>query len=316
MIERLFVRAMTLVAVAFAAGGSAIAADLKIVATIKPIHSLIAGVMQGVGTPRLLIDGAGSPHTFTLKPSDAKALASADIVFRVSESLEPFTIRLAKAIPASVKLVTIEKFKGLTLYTLRQTAEFAEDASDHSHGHIHWGESRDGIDGHLWLDPANARVIVAQVADILAKAMPEHAAAFHRNADLVTARIDALNRDLNQALGPLSDRSYIVFHDAYQYLERRYGMAPVGSIAISPDIQPSVKRLSILRRAISGRNVACVFAEPQFEPKLLDTIIEGTTARRGTLDPLGVAIMAGPDQYFLMMRGLAHDLRTCLIDPA
>jgi zinc transport system substrate-binding protein len=302
---------------------AAVADDVKVIATIKPIHSLVTGVMQGIGTPRLLIDGTGSPHTFSLKPSDARALSAADVVFRVSEGLEPFSIRLAKALPSSVRLITLEDIPGLTLHPLRVAAAFDADPASpkpesHSHDLTHAvrHDHGEGADGHIWLDPANARLIVMAIAGALAEARPEHAAAFHENAARLVTRLDALTGDLASALEPLKGRPYIVFHDAYQYLEQRYGLAPIGSVTISPDVPPSAKRLTTLRQKLAQQKVACVFAEPQFEPKLIETIIEGTSARRATLDPLGVAIAAGPDQYFLMMLGLARDFRGCLADPA
>ena len=166
------------------------AAELKVVATIKPIHALTASVMEGVGVPRLLIEGTGSPHTFTLKPSDARALNEATIILRVSESLEPFTIKLAKALPKTASLVTLEAVPGLTLHALRTGATFEGHAhpaakSKAGHGHAHappLSNPAAGTDGHIWLDPSNAKLIAAHIAEVLSAAAPEHAARFRANA--------------------------------------------------------------------------------------------------------------------------------------
>jgi zinc transport system substrate-binding protein len=303
------------------------AADLEVVATIKPIHSLAAAVMAGVAEPRLLIDGAGSPHTFALKPSDAKALNTADVVLRVSDGLEPFMIKVLKSLPKTVRVVTLAEVPDLTLHAMRTGGTFEEHA--HEKGGSHTGHKHspgkanhkpddaheEGQDGHIWLDPANAKLIAAHIADVLATEVPEHADRLKANAAELSARLDALSAELKQGLEPLAGRGYVVFHDAYQYLEQRYGLSPVGSVTIGPDMAPSAKRLTELRRKISGLKATCVFAEPQFEPKLVGAIVEGTSARKGTLDPLGAAVPAGPELYFTIMRSLVANLRACL-DPA
>lgn len=300
------------------------AADLQVVATIKPIHSLAAAVMAGVAAPRLLIDGAGSPHTFALKASDARTLNSADVIFRVSDSLEPFMAKVVKSLPRSVRVVPLMETPGLTMHDLRTGGTFEEHShekssshSGHKHGHgksghKHGDSDHAAHDGHIWLDPANAKLIADYIAKVLATEAPEHADRLMANAAALAERIDALSAELERDLRPLAGRGYVVFHDAYQYLEHAYGLRPVGSVTVSPDLMPSAKRLTELRRKISRLKATCVFAEPQFEPKLVATIIEGTSARAGTLDPLGASLSAGPELYFTLMRALAASLKACL----
>lgn len=294
---------------------------LNVVVTIRPIHSLTAAVMQGIGEPRLLVEGSASPHTFVMKPSDAKALSDATLVIRVSEGLEPFTAKVLPSLPKKVAVLTLETVSGLTLHPIR-TGENFEPHDDghkgHGHGHKH-SPAKSGtqaVDGHIWLDPQNAKVIARQIAEALAKVAPGHAERFRANAAALDGRLDALNVEIGEQVKPVAGRSYIVFHDAYQYFERRYGIQPVGSVTISPDVQASAKRIAALRRKVADLKVACVFAEPQFAPKLVEPIIEGMPVRRGTLDPLGAAIPTGPEHYFLLMRTLAGDLRACLSSPA
>ncbi len=312
--------------------GAAQAGDLNVVTTIKPIHALASAVMQGVGVPRVLIDGSGSPHTFTLKPSDAKTLSAATVFLRVSEGLEPFTIRIVASLPKTVRVVTLENTPGLTLHPLRTGATFEADDDEPAPGKAAqkgaakavWGHQQHrplpsaspAMDGHIWLNPANARVLAGAIAEVLAEADPGHAAAFRANAQDVSRRLLQLDGELAAALEPVKGRPYIVFHDAYQYLEHRYGLTPAGSVTLSPDVPPSAKRLTELRHKIANLKAACVFAEPQFTPKIVETIIEGTATRRGTLDPLGAAIPAGPEQYFTLLRALAADLKSCLGNPA
>jgi zinc transport system substrate-binding protein len=313
---------LALAAVAGWGAGPSFAKDLNVVVTLKPIHSLAAAVMEGVGEPKLLVDGASSPHTFTLKPSDAKALNAASVIFRVSESLEPFTGRLARSLPKKVRLVTLESTPGLTLWNLRTGETFeAHDhgpkGHGHGHGHSHaHDKGKAGRDGHIWLDPGNAKLIASHIAEILASAAPAHAERFRANASRVGAQLDALVPELEAALRPVAGQPYLVFHDAYQYLERRFGLAPVGSVTVSPDVPPSAKRLSALRGKIAKLGATCVFAEPQFEPRIIAAIVEGTTAKRGILDPLGASIPAGPGHYPALMRAMAENLSECLRKPA
>lgn len=301
------------------ASGSARASDLKVVATIKPIHSILAAVMDGVAEPQLLIDGAASPHTFSLKPSDAKALAAARVVVRVSDGIEPFMSKVVTSLPKTVRIVVLEKTSGLTLHKVRSGGTFEDHdhgaggkkGHGHKHGHSH-SHSKAAIDGHIWLDPANGARIATHLADILSKAHPAGAERFKANAEAFGREMATLTAELEAKTKSLADRPFIVFHDAYQYFERRFGMEATGSVTVSPDLAPSAKQLTALRAKIGRLKAACVFAEPQFEPRLVATITENTTAKRGVLDPLGASIPAGPKHYAALLRNLAADFADCL----
>jgi zinc transport system substrate-binding protein len=293
----------------------ALASDLKVVVTIKPIHSIVAAVMEDVSTPTLLIDGAASPHTFSLKPSDAKALAAARVVFRVADGLEPFMSKIVKSLPTSVLVVVLEKTPNLTLHKVRSGGTFeAHDegsSGKHSHSHGH-ARGKGGVDAHIWLDPSNASLIAFHVADVLGKVQPDAATRFKANAEAYARHLAALTTELTEKLTPLAGRPFIVFHDAYQYFEKRFGLEAAGSVTVSPDLAPSVKRLTALRAKIGRLKAVCVFAEPQFEPRLVATIAEDTTAKRGVLDPLGASIPAGSSHYAALMKNLAADFAECL----
>jgi zinc transport system substrate-binding protein len=303
--------------------GAARADDLNVVATIKPIHAIAAAVMTGVAEPKLLLDGATSPHTFSLKPSDAKALAAASVVFRVSDGLEPFMNKVIRSLPKSVEVVTLEKVPGLTLYPLRSGGPFEDHeqghghgqsrgkGGKHKHGHSH-DTSKNATDGHLYLDPANAALIATHMAEVLGKAHPTGADRFKANAETFGGEMVALTAEIEARTKPLAGRPYIVFHDAYQYFEHRFGLEAAGSVTVSPDVAPSARRLTALRRKIGELKAVCVFSEPQFEPRILTTVTEKTGARRGILDPLGAALPAGPAHYAALLRGLASGLETCL----
>ena len=260
------------------------------------------------------MQGAASPHTYALKPSDASKLNQADVFFRMSDAMEPFTAKVAKSLPKRVQVITLQNSRDLKLYQRRSGATFDDDhghsdGRDHDHGH-------DLTDGHSWLDPVNAKVLVDRIAQVLSAKEPANAARFTANAAALKTKLDELSAELARDLAPVAGKPYIVFHDALQYFERRYKLRVVGSISISPDVPPSAKRLSTLRKKIASLGAVCVFAEPQFDTRLVDNVIEGTRARTGTIDPEGIRIEPGPDLYFTLLRKLTQDLKNCLAPPA
>ncbi len=292
------------------------AEDLAVVTTIKPIHALVAQVMGTVGEPMLLVGGTSSPHTYSLKPSDAQALNRARLVFRVSEDIEPFTRKIVAALPSSVKVVTLadapgvvrlEKRRGNTFEAHHHAGEHHDEDGDDDHA-----EAKPVRDGHVWLDPNNGIAIVREIARALKEALPDQAATFDANAAAAIAEIEAAAKEIDAELAPVKDRPFVVFHDAYQYFEERFGVSAAGAITISPDVQPSAKRLAEIRQKIKALNVRCVFAEPQFKSKLVATVLEETGAKAGTLDPEGASVAAGPHGYTTLLKNLARGLTSCL----
>ncbi len=277
-----------------------------VVVTIKPIHSLVAQVMEGVGVPTLLVEGSASPHSFSLRPSQVRAINAAGVFIRVSERLEPFTGKVVRSLPEDVQLVTLIEAPGVRLLSQRRSGTF--ERHQHAADHVD-----DGVkDSHIWLDPANAKAIGAYVAGVLGARYPQHAARFKANAERLSAEVDALAGELEAATHPLRGRPFVVFHDAYQYFDDRFDLDAVGSITVSPEVQPSAKRLTELRQKIRSLKAACVFAEPLFQPRLVAAVIEDTDARAGTLDPEGLGLEPGPQLYFRLMRNLAASLKACL----
>ncbi|MBY0226446.1 MAG: zinc ABC transporter substrate-binding protein [Hyphomicrobium sp.] len=304
--------------------GSAWAEDLTVVATIKPVHALVAQVMGDAGEPKLLVGGTASPHTYSLKPSDAKALNNARLIFRVSEDIEPFTRKIVAALPKSVTVITLAGAPELTLLDKRSGNTFeahehggTHDHHDHDHddgnGDPHQGEAKGPVrDGHIWLDPRNGVAMVREITRALSEVAPDKKATFEANAAAAVASIEAAAREIDAELASVKNKPFVVFHDAYQYFEERFNVPAAGAITISPEVQPSAKRLGEIRRKIKELDVACVFAEPQFKSKLVATVVEGTGAKAGTLDPEGASIEAGPGAYVALLKNLAQSLKGCL----
>lgn len=303
-----------LVVAAVAGSAGARAQEIKVVATSKPVHSLVAGVMLGTGTPDLLVDGNASPHSFAMRPSDAQKVNKADVFFRVSEALEPFTGRVVKALPRSVKVVTLAEAAGVKLLLRRAGGPFETHNGGHGHGHSghKHAVAASNYDAHVWLDPDNARAMVAQIVAALSAVSPAHAASYEANAAQINARLDALSAAVAKDLSGVAHRPFVVLHDAYQYFERRFGLAAIGSILVDPDEQPSAKRITDLRRRLGQSSAVCVFAEPNHQPKVVTSVVEGTSARTAVLDPEGTMLDAGPGLYFELMQKLAGAMKSCL----
>ncbi|NBT41751.1 MAG: zinc ABC transporter substrate-binding protein ZnuA [Alphaproteobacteria bacterium] len=315
---------------------SAAHAEINVVTSIKPIHSLVSGVMAGVGVPEVIIEGAGSPHTYSLKPSQATQLQNADLVFWMGDELEAFLEGPVENIAESATSINLMNAHGLKKIKFREGGMFDDHGHDdhdghgdrHDHGHDdhdhekhamkehddhgHDDHGHGEFDPHVWLDPINAKAMVHAIEEALVKADPENASIYEANAHEMMVKLDSLVVELRDELEPVHDKGFVVFHDAYQYFEQRFDVAAIGSITVSPEVMPGAKRVGELREKISGLNATCVFSEPQFEPKLIETLVDGTKVRTGVLDPLGASLDKGPDLYFQLLRNMSFSLKKCL----
>ncbi len=252
------------------------------------------------------------------------------MIFWAGPSMETFLDKPIDTLGEGAKVIALGDAEGLTRLKFREggpfeahdhgheghdhghddkkhdhAAEASEAGHDHDHGH---GE----YDLHFWLDPQNGKVLATDIAKTLGASDPEHAAQYEKNARDYGEKIDALTREIASELEPVKDKPFIVFHDAYQYFENRFGVKAAGSITVSPEKAPGAARIKEIHDKIKSLGATCVFSEPQFEPKLVKTVIDGTEARTGILDPLGAELKDGPDLYPQLIRNLADSLKTCL----
>jgi len=329
------VRGLAVSLLVFVAPFASAHGDTPVVVSIKPIHSLVAGVIEGVGSPSLIVKGAASPHTFSLTPSQAKNLYNAHLVFWVGHELEAFLEKPLSTLSANAKQVELLEVPGLTKHHFREGGAFEEHAHEEEHEHknehkheqntagkkdehgahdhgSHEKHHDEEVDPHFWLDPENAKIIVHYVAHILSEYDPKNAALYEGNEQRLNAKLDALIGEVQNTLAPIKGKEFIVFHDAYQYFENRFDIVASGSITINPDLPPSVGRIQEIRNKIKELGAICVFSEPQFEPKIIRTVMEGTSAKTGVLDPLGASMTDGSELYFELIRGMAHSLKDCL----
>ena len=307
----------------------------NVVTSIKPVHSLVAEIMGEVGTPDLIVEGAASPHTYALKPSQAVKLENADLIFWIGRDIEAFLEKPLGAIAKDAKAIELLNAHDLVKLKFREGGAFdehdhddhAEDKHDnHAHDeHKHEEHAEDkhddhghdehalgDYDPHVWLDPANAKALAHEIEEALSKMDPENAKTYEENTKNLMARLDDLVKEVSTQLQPVQGKGFVVFHDAYQYFEKRFGMSAVGSITVSPEVLPGAERVAELQAKVKASKANCVFSEPQFKPKLVTVVTEGTNAKSGVLDPLGANIEAGPEHYFSLIRDMATSFKTCL----
>jgi len=305
-------------------------AEPRVVASIKPVHALVAAVMEGVATPELIVGGAASPHAYALKPSQAQALEQADLIFWVGHELESFLEKPIETIGSGARAVELIDAEGLVKLPFREAGPFEahghddhdEGEADHDAGHADEDHAetaedghdhgKEGFDAHLWLDPLNAKAFVAAIGKALSESDPANAATYAANVDSTNQRLDALIDEVDTTLAPVRGKQFIVFHDAYQYFEKRFGIEAAGSVTVNPEVHPSAERVAAIRDKVRDLQAVCAFSEPQFDSQLIDVVIEGTDARAAALDPLGATLDDGPELYFELIRNLATSMRDCL----
>ena len=286
-------------------------AETKVVASIKPLHSLISYVMDGVGTPDIIIDGSSSPHTFQLKPSHASMLQEADIVFWIGEDLEAFLESPLDSIAKNAKRVTLMDSNEINLLKFREKNIFDEHDDEHGdeHDDEHDSHAHGEYDIHFWLDPEIAKTIVKIVARELSEVDPANKLTYETNSKKALVSLDKLINETKSKIN--KDATYIVFHDAYQYFEQRFGIEVMGALTVNPEVLPGAKQLAEIREVIEHENVNCLFSEPQFNPNIADTIAKDTGIKTGILDPLGAELNPGKKLYFDLIENMASSLESC-----
>jgi len=270
------------------------AAPPRVVASIKPVHALVAGIMDSVGAPALLIQGNASPHAYTLRPSDAKLLADASAVFWIGPEMETALVKPLTSLSGKARVVALLPAEGVTV--LR-------------------GADQASADGHIWLDIDNAKAMAAAIAQTLSQIDPGNSARYAANAANLQIQLTDLDAELRAQLAPVARRPFIVFHDAYRYFTRRYGLNVLAAVTINPEQPPGGRHVAELKSLIVRQGAVCLFAEPQFQPKLMTALEEGTRVKRGVLDPEGATLMPGRTLYADLMSGLADNIVRCLAVP-
>ena len=314
-------------------------AEIKVVASIKPIHSLVSYLMDGVGKPDLIVDGYASPHGFALKPSHAKMLQNADLIFWVGEDLENFLEKPLNSIAKKAEKIELIEIKGLTKLKFRERNIFDEhddhghddhakkeddhddhdhdkeghkedDHDDHDHDeHEHEGHAHGEYDPHIWLDPMNAKVILSEMAEHLIENDQKNEAKYKANLKKAHKDLDKLTKKVKSELN--KDFKSIVFHDAYQYFEKRFNINVLGAFTVNTDVMPGAEQLAEIREIIEHDKVSCVFSEPQFNPDIIKAVAKDMNIQTGVIDPLGATLNPGKDLYFDLISNMSKSFKGC-----
>lgn len=310
-------------------GGAAFAQVPQVAVDIAPVHSLVARVMDGVGTPELIMQQGASAHEYSLRPSEAQALQDADLVFWVGAGLSPWLEGAIETLAADAQATELMDAPGTILLETRNNALFEKHMHTEENGHgeedDHDDHAEDGHDEeghddhdhgnhdpHAWLSPNNAMTWLNVIAGQLSAADPDNAGAYFANAAAGRAEIEAMMTDVNATLDPLRDRQFIVFHDAYQYFENDFDFKAAGAISLSDASDPSPARLAEIQARVAGEGIDCILAEPQFNPGLVETVLDGTQAQTGILDPLGSGLEQGPALYPQLILNMSTALAGCM----
>ena len=376
-------------------------AEVNVVTTIKPLHSLISSVMEGVGKPSLIIEGTNNPHTFVFKPSHAEMIENADIVFWIGEDLEAFMEKPLDSLAKNAKTISFMDLASIEKLKFREQNIFDDhddhghddhddhghkdddhddhddhdghddehdghddhddhghkdddhddhddhdghddehdghdDHDDHGHkdddhddhddhdghddehdghddhddhaGH-HDGHNHGEFDAHIWLDPANAKEMVLEISHELSELDPSNKSKYEDNASKTIVALDKLIEEVDKSLS--KDISYIVFHDAYQYFEKRFGVIPAGALTLNPDVLPGAKQIADIQDVINDKGIKCIFSEPQYNPKIIETLGNDMNISTGVMDPLGAYIDAGPSMYSDLINQIANSIKDC-----
>ena len=299
-------------------------AEVKVVASIKPIHSLASYLMDGIGKPDLIVDGYASPHGFAMKPSHAKMLQEADIIFWVGEDLENFLVKPLSSIAKKAEKIELMEIKGLEILKFRERNIFddhdhdehghddhgkkEDDHDDHGHDD-HEGHAHGEFDPHIWLDPVNAKVILKEMAEHLIENDEKNSEIYKKNLAKTLKDIDNLIKDTKSELS--KSVASIVFHDAYQYFEERFNVNILGAFTVNTDVMPGAEQLAEIREIIEHDKVACVFSEPQFNPDIIKAVAKDMNIKTGVVDPLGATLNPGKDLYFDLIKNMSASFKNC-----
>ncbi len=318
--------ALALSFISFVAAFSANAEVPKVAVDIAPLHSLVSQVMTGVGQPDLLIPAEASPHEYTLRPSQAKALSEADIVFWIGEGLTPWLEKALDNVAGSAQKIEVLELAGTTTYPYRKGATFeAHEHHDKAHNNDHDKEhhddeatgethhhSHEGTDPHAWLDPVNAKTWIKAIAKVLSEKDPANASVYARNASTASSRLDQLTIATQATIKSLGQPGFIVFHDAYQYFEKRFGISAAGAISLGDAQDPSPARVKEIQKIVKDLGATCVFTEPQFNPGLVDNVFTNTKVTTiGVMDPLGSSYAPGNQHYTQLINSMVKSLSAC-----
>ncbi|MEH8158878.1 zinc ABC transporter substrate-binding protein ZnuA [Aeromonas veronii] len=290
---------------------------IEVLTTIKPLGFIAAAITDGVSEPKVLLPTGASPHDFSLRPSDIRNINSAGLVVWVGPELEGFMAKPLANHPHALALTQVE---GMPLFNYAtQDSHDSHDHDDHDHAahehgdhdEGHEGHHHEGVDPHIWLGPTQAKVIAKAIASELGKLDPANQARYDANLAAFDTKVDAKDKVIAGQMKAVNEKGYFVFHEAYGYWERHYGMSSKGHFTVSPERRPGAKTLVDIRKALEEKQASCIYAEPQFSPAVIESVARNTGAKVLLLDEVGELVPLGPDGYPQFMQQLADAFAQC-----
>lgn len=302
----------TLLATALVMAGNATAA---VVTSIRPLGFIASAIADGVTPTEILLPDGASPHDFALRPSDIQRLRSADLVLWVGPDMEAFLTKSLTQLPAN-KQLAISELPAVQPLLMKGDDDHDHDHAAEAHSHVDGDDGHDHHHGdynmHVWLSPEVAKVTAIAIHDRLLELMPQKKDKLDANLRQFEDQLAQTDKNLVKMLTPVQGKGYFVFHDAYGYFEKHFGLSPLGHFTVNPEIQPGAQRLHQIRTQLVEQKAVCVFAEPQFRPAVINAVAKGTNVRSGTLDPLGTGIELGKDSYGNFLTALSNQYVSCL----
>ncbi len=281
---------------------AAVAETVGVVASIKPVHSLVSMVLDGIADPYLIVKGAASPHGHAMRPSDAQALAKADAVFWIGADLETFLVKPLQTLPESARVVGL----------MKDDDEHREHEKDNEHGHgDEHGHQHHGVDPHVWLNPVQAVEMIERIAAVMTDVLPAEAKRISKNRNAAIEELIDVDAEVRRLVTPMHGEHIVVLHEAYGHFTDHYGLPPFVALSVTPEHKPTPGSIRDVRKKIFDLGVRCVFAEPQFPDTFVRLLTENTSAQTGVIDPLGAQLIPGPDLYPQMLRLMGFAIRSC-----
>jgi len=270
-----------------------------ILVTLKPIHSLVSNLTNGITQPKLLIKGFQSPHNYTMRPSDRRLIKQADIIIFTGPTIEGFMPDIVNSLN-NKHIIDLSQIPGLHTLPTRLMLQ-----TGHKHGNTEY-------DGHIWLSIQNAKHIIEYLYTQFITHDPEHKNQYTANKNRTISRLNNLNKKIHEQMKQVSDKAFLMFHDAFQYFENEQGLKKAFFVTSTPDHKIGIRQIKNLRLKIQEQQISCVFYEPPQIPRILHTITEDRTIKVLALEPLGTNFMAGEDLYFKLLTNISKQLYSCL----
>ncbi len=276
-----------------------------VVASIKPIHSIVSSLMEGVASPELLLKSSNSAHTFHLKPSQVKVIEDANLVISIGDEFE---IGLRKALK---NLDESTRFEIIRLNNLETHDYRADKIYEIKHQEQ---QSHEAVtdDMHLWLDIENMKKISNHIYFLLIDFDPINKHKYNQNLNLLTSKLDALQTELENQMLPFSSKIYAAYSDTIQYFEKNYNLSRPVIVTPYHGARLSINRTLASKNTMNDLKVSCLIYGNEVRKSQISVLSEGLNLNTAKIDILGQEFNPGSDLYFKLMKKISNQLASCL----